>query len=101
MMDDKEIPFDDSELPSIIKQNEIDIQNLQCIQNVVQEILESEIGTYKNLCLMVEQYPDRFDLVDLKSKVFEGIVLKQKYFAAIKKKYEKTAKRSIKEALLK
>ena len=84
----------------VLKQD-IDLSSLKNIQKNIEEIMQSELGTYRLLSVIVEKYPDNAELVDLKRKYGNTIVRTLKDFASIKQTYEKTAgAKTFKEALL-
>ena len=84
----------------VIKQD-VDLSSLKSIQKNIEEIMQSELGTYRLLSMIVEKYPDNAELMDLKRRYGNTIVRTLKDFASIKQTYEKTSgTKSFKEALL-
>jgi len=84
----------------VIKQN-IDLSSIENIQSHIEDIMGSELGTYKLLEIIVNKYPDNAELMDLKRKYGNTIVRTLKDFASLKSTYEKNeGAKSFKEALL-
>lgn len=84
----------------VIKQD-VDLDSLANIRGFAEEIVSSEIGTYRLLGQIVNKYPDNADLIDLKRKYGKTIMATLKDFASVKEKYEKTkGSLSWQEALL-
>ena len=80
---------------------DIDLSDLENIQKHVEEIMVSEMGTYRLLGVIVEQYSDNAELMDLKRRYGNTIVKNLKDFASLKAMYEKnTGKKSFKDVLL-
>jgi len=83
-----------------VRQN-IDLSDMANIQKHVEDIMKSELGTYKLLDVIVEQYPDNAELMDLKRRYGNTILKNLKDFASIKGMYEKNkGAKSFKEALI-
>ena len=84
----------------VVKQN-IDLSSIENIQKHIEDIMGSELGTYKLLEVIVQKYPDNAELMDLKRKYGNTIVRTLKDFASLKETYEKSkGTKSFKDALL-
>ena len=68
---------------------DIDLSSLKEIQKFAEEIMSSEIMTYKLLETIVKINPENADLIDLKRKYSKTIMSTLKDFSSIKDSYEK------------
>ena len=68
---------------------DIDLSSLENIQTFAEEIMSSEIMTYKLLETIVKLNPENADLIELKRKYSKTIMSTLRDFSAIKDSYEK------------